>query len=173
MVHLTINKCPSCERPYDLQLFGLSSRIGPPQVICPKCKNLFQTRRQEWPLITGRARLRAILMTLVFSLLGALAGGNCLFAGFERWRGNANPSSLPFSDPEFQACAIAAGLFTLSVQIGRMVSSSHRHASYPNQPMPDQQFAWNFNFSSHSKLLLIFLLFFLVGWAKMRLSGNG
>lgn len=165
MVSFHLKKCAGCGLPFELQFFGLSTGLGPSLIKCRRCGAAVETERRRWPL-RGGALLRFLAVSGFYLGVGALIGGNTLFAGWAYWGGNPSPPSLPFGDAVFTQLAGLSACF-MAVVLGWKVVSASRPVAR-DELAADHLLSPNLVFGAHLKVLLFLLAFTGIGWLKLK-----
>lgn len=162
MYFFTFSKCPQCELPQDFFFYLISTRLGPPTVICSRCETLIATNRKEWPFVGFAENLRFLIACLVILALGATIAGNLFYAAWELSHGNANPANLPTHDPLFQRFwGIGAGL-CLAILLKKVLASRSR-VLRAAEPMRSSLARHPFTFGTQLYFLIFCVLIYEAG----------
>ena len=167
MIHFSYARCPHCNFILDFHLFHVSTGIGPTEVECLKCKESFQSDRKEWPFETNLDRLKFFGFSIFCIVIGGLIGANCIYAAIELWNGNADPKNLPFEDLAFQRNWLYISMGLLAIQLYRVQRSIDRRNNQQGASK-ESLFSPSFVFGTQFKILIIFVVIWAIGLAKLK-----
>lgn len=153
-----VTLCPQCHRAIDNKMFGVSTRLGPPLVRCPKCRTQFRTDRREWAELSRAERVRFFLLTTLYlggcGVTGAFAYqglyctiffGKCSGVGVDYWTWvSAAPGGALF------------GILVLLTQWHRVRTSQARMAA--PAPVVVVPRAWDLQLGLQNKFRAVFIV---------------
>lgn len=162
--------CPRCRCRYDMNFFGLSSHLGPKTIVCRKCAQPHQTHREEWPQKTIKAKLSLVLITLVYIVIGGLGGGNLLYGAIRIWQGQPDVPDLPLHHPACQKLVILSGFFICALMLLKIHQSTSRASQLNShvQTSSENFLSLNFTFGAQIKTMFLFLLPWLIAYARFK-----
>jgi hypothetical protein len=150
-------KCPHCRAPIDVNLFIVSSRLGPSEVICIKCKETFNSGRKEWPFETTYERLRFFGVAIIEIVLAGIIGGNLIFSAEWNFTGKEGKApNLPWDDPSLLPYCYASATLALFIFMWKIWSSNLRRQKAG--PSSESLLSLNMTFGAQGKFLILMLL---------------
>jgi len=123
------SQCPSCGNSIDTRMYGLSTGLGPPTILCGGCGQLIKTKRREVAQM-GPFRLLWLLLSSALFVLGAgLMGG--LFMAITRsfWKPGPWPDKIDFTYYFWDG--LLWGALMVALQVYRVIRSLLRSADEP------------------------------------------
>ena len=102
-ISFTIKKCPHCKTFYDFNFFEVNSKLGPPVILCQRCKKPIETGREEWPFSSWRTRLKVLALNGLMLYLCSFAMGDILYNAYQIQTGVfPDPGSIPTGELFFK-----------------------------------------------------------------------
>lgn len=151
------SECPSCGKTIDTRLYGLSSGLGPPTILCGGCGQLIKTKRREVAQM-GPLRLLWLLLSSALFVLGiGILGGLSMAITRSFWIPGRWPDKIDFSD--FSQDGLFWGALMVALQIYRVIRSLLRSA--------DKPFAgsyWNLQLDMQGKVCVILTVIPVGSW---------
>lgn len=110
MYIIAFHSCPNCRCPIELQMFAVSSLLGPSEINCLKCQQPVRLARMEWPEMSGTTRTWFFLVTLLYVIVVGMLTGNFVDQAFQLWNLDAKIVNLRFHSLTFQVFACVGGV---------------------------------------------------------------
>lgn len=168
MLGWQLKRCGQCDLPFDMTLFGVSTELGPSEIICRRCGESINTGRTEWRRFGPRQHLRFVALSVASVIFGGWVGGKVLYTAEQHWLGSIEAKSVSVDDPEFKKFGLWAVIFVGGVLLSKVLWSNSRTERRLAPALREGIFRPNFIFGAQAKIILILLLPELIGWLKVR-----
>ena len=164
MYIVDFHSCPSCRCPIELQMFAVSSLLGPSEINCLKCQQPVRLARMEWPEMSVKTRTWFFFVTLLYVIVVGMLTGNFIDQAFQLWNMDAKIVNLRFHSLTFQVFACVGGVAVILVQIYRIIASCRRSGTPYKLTIAEfiLGLQWNLQFK------FLWLLIIIWGVAKIK-----
>jgi hypothetical protein len=159
--------CPACHRFLDLNMFGMSSLLGPPTIICPSCGRHVDSGRGEWEDLDLASRLWFVVFSLISAAFVGILGGLTILFPVQVFQGRDLSRSFNLRrEPAYITGVITWGIIVAVFQLYRIYCSSRRTA-ISDDIIPVRASFWTIEIGLQAKMLLLIvsaLLSYGSGW---------
>jgi hypothetical protein len=173
MSSMMVYNCPTCGTGLDVHVMGMSSNLGPPVVICHRCKQTVSCERLEWDDMARRTKVFYAVVSIVYTAAVGLLGGMAVQVTATLFREGSMrfPSwSECWSDPVFWTGAVIYGTLTVLLQIYRVKCSRRRSTTKPGEPFKGLVF--NLQRYMQAKVLVLVLIVPAIVWLVWWIRGK-
>lgn len=167
MITYHMISCAKCNCLFDWRVLGISSKLGPPVVVCLNCKSLIHTDRHEWDDFSENQRIGFLGYSAFYTVAVGLMGGFASEMAHHCWVYGIEKNGI-FFDVMFPASLLWAGA-VIALQIYRVHCSCQRYAGHRYRPYIGRLF---FNCQVNLQIKVCTALVFLVmgGWGLSKLK---
>lgn len=159
--------CPKCRFTVEIRLLDISTKLGPPVIVCPRCKALIKNDRKEWEEFSPIERVAYYLRSTFYTLTIGLAGGLLCEMMFHQVVSDGfQDSGSPFCI--FIPCSVFLAGLVIAVQIYRKNCSIKRTKTAKHRPFKIPPITFELNVQM--KFIGLFLIILFLGWILSKLK---
>lgn len=159
--------CPKCYQPYiwyfEKFLFFIpgKSGLGPSEVQCSKCGEVFNTELREWKNMNASQKCLYIFLSIFYSLILGFTFSLAALSIIDYVNQISDP--LFPSNKLLLLCTVLFSLLIIGIDIIRIELSNHRFETPLQEPMKVSFWTWQTNPQIYGIIITIinFLIFFL------------
>ncbi len=172
MVTYDMISCAKCSFPFDCRILGFSSGLGPPVIVCPVCKSLIHTDRQEWDDFSENQRQKYLGYTIFYTVAVGLMGGFASEIAHHCWVYGIEKNGI-FFDVLLPASLLWAGT-AIAIQIYRVHCSLQRYSHHRYRPYTGGLF-FNCQVDLQFKVCIVLVALVLggLGLSKLKIMSGG
>lgn len=159
--------CPKCRFTVEIRLLDISTKLGPPVIVCPRCKALIKNDRKEWEEFSPKERIAYYFRSICYTIIIGLAGGLLCEMMFHYVVSDGRQGSGS-SFYIFIPCSVVLAALVIAVQIYRKNCSIKRTKTAKHKPFKVPPITFELNVQM--KFIGLFLIILLLGLALSKLK---